>query len=65
MDKFGTRKATPDSAALFRETVRNQNMFIRDVFGNHHVDERDKALDFRCTLDEEQPEFHPPIFLNG
>lgn len=62
--KFGARKTTPDTAALFRETVQNQNLFIRDVFGTQHVDERDKALDFLCTLAEEQPELFPPSFLN-
>ena len=62
--KYGVRKASPDTTALFRETVRNQNMFIMDVFGNQHVDEREKALNFLCTLAEEQPELSPHSFLN-
>ena len=62
--KYVARKAAPDTAALFRETAHNQILFTRDVFGSHHVGEREKALDFLCTLAEEQPELFPPSFLN-
>ena len=62
--KYGARKPAPDTTALFRETVKNQLLFTRDVFCSQHVGEREKALDFLRTLAEEQPELFPPSFLN-
>ena len=58
--KYGVRKPAPDATDLFRETVQNQILFVRDVFGSQHVDEREKALEFLRALAEEQPELPPP-----
>ena len=62
--KFEPMKPLPDTIARFEEAAQNQIMFIRDVYGTQHVDEREGALDFLRNLAEGQPELCHPSFLN-
>ena len=44
--KFGERKTEPTTFAVSKENVQNQITSIRDVYGPHHVGERERAPEF-------------------
>ena len=61
--KWMPRKDEPSTESPFKENAANQILYIRDVFGAHHVEGREEALTSLWNLDGEQPEFPPPSFL--